>query len=141
MECTECNCLISSLENNHVDCLEKYLKIHKKYDEGWEMIETLPTIAAISNNYKMIKYLYEEGYYFAPSIYFDAYSNYNVEVIEYLIENECIGNKAFVKFYRNIMEKYKTSENILNKLLNEDIQILILSKIYKKKKNYIFNKC
>jgi hypothetical protein len=68
------------------------------------MIETLPSIAAINNNYKIIKYLYEEGYYFEP-IYFDAYSNYNVEVIEYLLENKCIGNRKFIKFYRNIIKK------------------------------------
>jgi hypothetical protein len=36
MECIKCNCLISSLENNHINCLEEYLEENKKYDKGWK---------------------------------------------------------------------------------------------------------
>lgn len=138
MECQKCTDSILSLENNHINCLKNNLEKEKKYDLGWLTIEKLPNIAASGNKYEMIKYLYEEGYYFYPSVYFDAYKNYNIEIIKYLIENNCIGKKKFINFYYNEVEKYKTSEKIFKKLLNNDTQKFILEKLYIKKHNYIF---
>ena len=48
------------------------------------MIETLPSIAAINNNYKIIKYLYEEGYYFESYLIVQ----YPVEVIYLFVFND-----------------------------------------------------
>lgn len=138
MECQECTSSILSLKNNHINCLEINLKKDKRYDSGWSTIEKLPNIAALDNKYEIVKYLYEEGYYFYPSVYFDAYKNYNIEIIKYLIENNCIGKKRFINFYYKTVEKYKTSENVLRKLLDNDTQTFILKKLYVKKHNYIF---
>tara|TARA_Y100000991_G_C21966931_1_gene347342 strand:+ start:62 stop:484 length:423 start_codon:yes stop_codon:yes gene_type:complete len=138
MECQKCKDSILSLENNHINCLKKNLEKEKKYDAGWLTIEKLPNIAALENKNVMIKYLYEEGYYFDPSVYFDAYKKYNIEIIKYLVENNCIGKKKFINFYYDIVEKYKSSEKVLSKILNNDIKLSILELIYRKKDNYIF---
>lgn len=138
MECQNCTDSILSLTNNHINCLKNNLEKERKYDSGWLTIEKLPNIAVLGNKYEMIKYLYEEGYYFNPSVYFDAYKNYNIEIIKYLVENNCIGKKKFIKFYYDVVEKYKSSENVLSKLLNNDTQTFILEKLYIKKQNYIF---
>ena len=138
MECQKCTDSILSLTNNHINCLKNNLEKEKNYDSGWLTIEKLPIIAALGNKYEIIKYLYEEGYNFDPSVYFVAYQHFNIKIIKYLIENNCDGKKKFINFYYNAVEKYKTSEKILSKILNNDIKISILEKLYIKKKNYIF---
>lgn len=138
MLCQKCNDSISSLENDHIECLKINLEKDKKYDYGWKIIENLPNIAVLGNKYEIIKYLYEEGYYFCPSVYFNAYKNYNIDIIKYLIDNNCIGKKKFIDFYYNIVEKYKSSDKVLNKYLDNDTKLFILEKLYIVKENYVF---
>ena len=140
MACPKCTTSIIAVENKHLECMKINIEIEKQDIAGWEDIEILPNLAAKNGNFDMIDYLWIEGYLFDDNVFIDAYKNYSDEIINYLIENNSPGLKRFQKRYKSIIKIYKTVNQVLDKLTEDDIKELIISKIFKNKNNYIFEK-
>ena len=138
MICEACENSLISIRKNHLECLKCHMEIGKENLKYWEIIEKMPNYAAKHDKPEIIKYLYEEGYYFDKNIFMDAYKNRSKRSIDYLLENNVKGCKKFLKYYSNEKEIYDEINNILKKRLNYDTKNLILSKLYCIKEGKLF---